>query len=106
MNLVGHFAECSPHEALNLVGHFALSGKTPIAVLNSMSKLWITYSSATDHMMGNSYDFLNYDPCSGKDKDKVVDGSFVPIHGQVFIVIKFILISYQLVELQKHKIVQ
>ncbi|XP_059623100.1 uncharacterized protein LOC132266262 [Cornus florida] len=43
---------------------------------------WIIDSGAADHMTGMASDFSSYSLCSGKDKVRVVDGTFTSITGE------------------------
>jgi hypothetical protein len=46
------------------------------------SNPWIINTGATNHMTGASNLFNTYNPCSGKDKVRVADGSMAPIVGR------------------------
>jgi hypothetical protein len=42
---------------------------------------WVIDSGASNHMTGMSPLFSSYNPCSGKDKVRITDGSLSPVSG-------------------------
>ncbi|XP_073117068.1 uncharacterized protein [Elaeis guineensis] len=43
---------------------------------------WVVDSGASNHMTGSFRDFVSYIPCSGRDKVRFADGSFILISGK------------------------
>jgi len=43
---------------------------------------WVIDSGASDHMTGISPLFSSYNPCSGKDKVRIADGSLLLVLGK------------------------
>jgi hypothetical protein len=43
---------------------------------------WVIDSGASDHMTGMSPLFSSYNPCSGREKIRIADGSLSPVSGK------------------------
>jgi hypothetical protein len=58
---------------------------------------WVTDSGASDHMTDMSPLFLSYNPCSGKGKVRIADGSLSPVSCKGFVsVTPFMTLAYVL----------
>jgi hypothetical protein len=63
----------------------ALTGNLATALNASVTPSddpWVIDFGAFDHMIGMSPLFSSYNPCSGRDKVRIADGSLSPVSGK------------------------
>jgi len=72
-------------DTLATASSFALTGNLTTALNASATPSndpWVIDSGAFDHMTGMSPLFSSYNPCSGRDKDRIADRSLSPVSGK------------------------